>query len=227
MTVMNRTRKPRRTLSQRSGLIHDFHEFGLYVDTREIVLMSNPEGEDGIDHVCANTFLKNLTLLNSFNHQPIIVHQASVGGDWHYGMAIYDAVLTSASPVILLAHGHARSMSSVIPQAAKKRVIMPHACVMIHFGGSGYEGDARSFVAEGRYSDLLDAQMLDIYAAKCSRGPFFRRKKFSRKTREYLKQRMNEIREWYMTPTEAIDKGFMDGIFGTPGYRNLDELRAL
>ena len=38
---------------------------------------------------------------------------------------------------------------------------------------------------------------------------------------------MNEIREWYMTPTEAIDKGFMDGIFGTPGYRNLDELRAL
>ena len=31
---------------------------------------------------------------------------------------------------------------------------------------------------------------------------------------------MNEMREWYMPPTEAVDKGFMDGIFGDTWFPN-------
>ena len=33
-------RKPRRSISQRSELVYDLHEFGINPDTREIVLMS-------------------------------------------------------------------------------------------------------------------------------------------------------------------------------------------
>ena len=36
---------------------------------------------------------------------------------------------------------------------------------------------------------------------------------------------MNIRREWYITPEEAVDLGFMDGIFGKPGYRTYDEIR--
>ncbi len=229
MKQQQRRKRIRRTISQWSELVYDMHEYGVNSDTREIVLMSNPSNlEDGIDWACANTFLKNLLLLNACNHTPIVVHSCTCGGEWAYGIAIYDAILTSPSPVIVLAHAHARSMSSIIPQAAKKRVLMPNCDFMAHFGGSGYEGDARSFIAEGKYSDTLDARMLDIYTARCARGPFFRRNKYSKdRTREYLVRQMNSIREWYMPAAEAVDKGFMDGIFGTPGFKTLDELRSL
>ena len=219
---MKQRRKPvRRTISQRSELINDFHVHGINPDTREIVLMSSAENqEDGLDWTSANTFIKNLLLLNMMNHTPILIHQCTPGGEWNYGMAIYDAIVASPSPITLVAYAHARSMSSIIPQAAKKRIITPNADFLIHFGGSGYEGDARSFVAEGKWSDKIDARMLDIYVARCARGPFFRRNRYTKaKVREYLKRRMNEVREWYMRPDEAIDKGFVDGILGTPGFK--------
>jgi ATP-dependent protease ClpP protease subunit len=208
-------------------MVNDFHNFHVNLDSREIILMSEPANtEEGIDWACANTFIKNLSLLNSMNHTNILVQQCVCGGEWAYGIAVYDAILTSPSPVTLLAHAHARSMSSIIPQAAKKRVIMPGAEFLIHFGTSGFEGDARSFVAEGKRSEQLDARMLDIYSTRCARGPFFKRNKYSRlKVKEYLRKRMNEEREWYMEPEEAVDKGFMDGIFGTKGFRTLEEIR--
>ena len=229
-TQVKQRRKPvRRTISQRSELINDFHTWGVNPDTREIVLMSSPDNiEDGIDWTCANTFIKNLLLLNMMNHTPILVHQCTCGGEWNYGIAIYDAILASPSPVALVAHAHARSMSSIIPQAAKRRVIMPNADFMVHFGMAGYEGDSRSFVAEGKQTDVMDGRMLDIYTAKCVRGNFFRRNKYTRdRVREYLRQRMNEIREWYMPAAEAVDKGFMDGVFGTPRFKSYDEIRQL
>lgn len=219
----------RRSISQRSELVYDLHMFGINLDTREIVLMSdagNPD--DGIDWCCANTFIKNLLLLNAINHTPILVHQCTCGGEWNYGIAIYDAIAASQSPIVLLAHAHARSMSSIIPQAAKRRVIMPNADFMIHFGSAGFEGDSRSFVAEGQQTNRLDSRMLEIYTAKCYRGAFFRRNKYSKdRTREYLRRQMNERREWYMTANEAVDLGFMDGVFGTPGFKTFDEIRRL
>ena len=217
---MGRLTSIRRTISQRSELINDFHDYGINPDSREIVLMSNPDGaEDGIDWTCANTFIKNLLILNGLNHSPILIHQCTCGGDWNYGIAIYDAIAASPSPTVVLAHAHARSMSSIIPQAAKRRLIMPHADFLIHFGTAGIDGDSRSVVAEGRKVDEIDTMMIDIYSARCVRGPFFRRRKWSRdKVRVYLREQINEKREFYMTPAEAIDLGFMDGIFGSKPY---------
>jgi len=228
-SVKHHSRTARRTISQRAELIGAFHSWGLNPDTREIVLMSDPHGaEEEINWVCANTFLKNLLLLNSMNHFPILVHQCTGGGDWGYGMAIYDAIKASPSPVILIAHAYASSMSSIIPQAAKRRVIMPNADFMVHFGSAGFEGDSRSFITEGKQAEAIDNQMLDIYAARCVRGNFFRRNKYSRdKTREYIRQKMNEVREWHMTAGEAVDRGFMDGVFGTPRFKTYDEIRDI
>jgi len=96
---MSLTRRPRRTASQRSEIVNDFHDYGVSLDTREIVLQSNPENsEDGLDFKSANTFLKNLLLLNNLNHQSILVHQCTCGGEWNYGIAIYDAIAASPSP---------------------------------------------------------------------------------------------------------------------------------
>ena len=102
---------------------------------------------------------------------------------------------------------------------------MPNADFMIHFGSASYEGDARSFSAEGKKVDEINRRMIDIYVHRCARaGPFFRRRKWSReKIRTYLWEQMNERREWYMDAIEAVDMGFMDGILGKAPYRTLDE----
>lgn len=220
---MSTTRRIRRTVSQRSEQILDFHDYGINPDAREIVLMSSSEAEEeGIDYCCASTFIKNLILLNSVNHKPIIVHQCTIGGEWNYGIAIYDTILLSPSPVVLIAHGHARSMSSIIPQAAKRRLLMPNADFLIHFGGNEFSGDARSFVAEGRKADEIDKRMIEIYVSRCSRGSFFRRRKWSKeKIRKYLWEQMNEQREWYIPADEAVDMGFMDGIVGKAPYQTM------
>jgi len=158
------------------------------------------------------------------NHKPIIIHQCTCGGDWNYGIAIYDAIAFSDSYTVLLAHAHARSMSSIIPQAANRRIIMPNADFMIHFGTNSFDGDGRSFEAEGKWSEFLNTRMIDIYSQKCSRGPLFRRRKYSReKVRQYLREQMNSRREWYMTSEESVDMGFMDGVFGHPGFTTLTQ----
>jgi ATP-dependent protease ClpP protease subunit len=103
--------------------------------------------------------------------------------------------------------------------------MMPNAEFMIHCGSDGFDGDSRSFEATARWSEKLNARMIDIYAMRCSRGPFFRRKKMTReKVRQFLRDGLNEKREWYMTAIEAVDYGFMDGIYGTTGFRNIEEI---
>ena len=47
-------------------------------------------------------FYKNIRLLDSISHDPIIVHMHSIGGNWNDGMAIYDSMLVAQSPDIIL-----------------------------------------------------------------------------------------------------------------------------
>lgn len=220
----------RRTVSQRSELTYDVHEFGLNLDTREVFLMADPLLDtEEIDYRAANCFIKNLSLLDRANRRPIIVHQCTCGGDWHYGMAIYDAILMSRSPVIVVAHAHARSMSSIIPQAARVRVLMPNADFLIHFGTAAYDGDSRSFEAEADWSRQLNDRMLDIYAARLAKSEHFHRKRWGRERikRDFLWPLVNQRREAYFTAREAVELGFMDGVLGTRGYETLDKLRRM
>ena len=114
----------RRTISQRSELIYDIHNFSVNADTRELFLnpdynVENDEAE--VDHRMAVTLIKNITFLNSQNDNPIIVHMCSCGGSWEYGLAIYDAIKSSQSEVYIITYAHASSMSSIILQAGDYR----------------------------------------------------------------------------------------------------------
>ena len=58
----------------------------------------------------------------------------SVGGEWSDGMAIYDAISMSRSYITIIAYGQAESMSSIIFQAADRRLITPNTYFMSHYG---------------------------------------------------------------------------------------------
>ena len=89
----------------------------------------------------ATTFIKNIRLLDQIKNEPIIIHMDSLGGNWGDGMAIYDAIKISRSHVTILVYGQAESMSSIILQAANKRITMPNAYFMCHYGSSASAGN--------------------------------------------------------------------------------------
>ncbi len=210
---------------ERAALVHDY-----YFDpvAREIwvggIQATATDEELGVDHCMARLFISNLRMLDSANQEPILVHLATVGGVWEYGMAMYDAIAACGSPVVTLSYGHAKSMSSIIPQAADYRVLTPHCLFMIHFGEAEFAGTSKAAVTHAKELERANAQMMDIYTGVCHGGRLFRGSKLHT-IRKYLQAKMDEKEDWYMTAREAVDYGFADAVLGDPGWETVEDLR--
>ena len=222
----------RRNLSQKSEMLYDLHNFGVILDTREIFLCSSQEYDYEsamIDHIAANNFIRNLTTLNNIGEEPILIRMITCGGDWNYGMAIYDAIKASKSETIVLAYAHARSMSSIIPQAATYRVIMPNADFLMHWGEWGFEGNHTSAMAEADWARAMEGVMMDCYLDRCLDVDFWQSKwknNHRAHAEKYLRDLLDRKQEVYFTAREAVDMGFMDAVLGDEGYETVDVLRG-
>ena len=208
-------------MAARNGIsdpLFNLHEYHCNIKTREIYLQSDSSSEEevGVDFRMANTFSKNLHLLNSQNSKPILVHMHTIGGEWNDGIAIYDNLSFSNSPVTILAHAHARSMSSIILQGAQKRVLMPNCDVMVHYGSYADDDTYKAVKSGLDYTERLTANMLMLYAKKCIQGPYFKSKKIVTlaKVITFLKKQLDQRESWWMDAEEAVDYGFADGILG-------------
>ncbi|MCK5604984.1 ATP-dependent Clp protease proteolytic subunit [Candidatus Pacearchaeota archaeon] len=219
-----------RTKSESSELLYDLHNFGIILDSREIFLCSSQDYdyEDAmIDHIAANNFIRNLKVLNNISDNSITIHMITCGGDWNYGMAIYDAIKASKSETTVIAYAHARSMSSIIPQAATYRVIMPNADWLMHWGSWGFEGNHTSAMWEAAIAKKSEEVMLNCYIERCIDVDFWQKKWRSNHEahcRKYLRNLMNSKQEVYFTARESVDMGFMDAVLGDEGYTAIDIL---
>lgn len=198
--------------------IYDVHEYGVNLQDREIFLHGYLDndlsgGEPGVEYRMATTFIKNLRTLDKNGDALILVHMHSVGGHWNDGIAIYDAICQTKSPVYIVAYAHARSMSSIIFQAADKRWLMPNTDFMIHFGTMSVDSNAISVQSEVAWNQYLNTIMLNIYLEGCKKGRRFSGWSDTR-IKKFLKKQMEQKQEWYMTPDEAVAYGFADGIVG-------------
>lgn len=229
------TEPRKRNISQKSELTYDCHSFGLIVDTREIFLCSDPDSvfeEAIIDHWAANNFIRNLRILNHMGKGKIFVHMITCGGVWEYGMAIYDAIKESCeseagSEITILAYGHARSMSSIIPQAATKRIICPNADFLIHDGVMGVEGNLRSVISEADWAHKQRDVMLDIYVSRCKDGAFWKRERMNEKDiKLWIGNQIDKKQEFYLSARDAVDKGFMDAVLGDDKCETIEMLRS-
>ena len=227
----------KRSIAQRSNIIFDLHEYGIFLDTREIFLGShyNRTSEDAeVDHAMAHNFIRNLSLLNTFGNTPIIVHMISCGGDWNYGMAIYDAIKSSCddpklSDVIVVAYAHARSMSSIIPQAATYRIMMPNTEFLVHWGSFYFDGNHKSGISMAEECKRLENVMLDIYANRCINSPYWEQThkiKTEYKIKEYIRAIIDKKQEWYMSAGEAVEMGFMDAVLGDDNVPTFSDITS-
>jgi ATP-dependent protease ClpP protease subunit len=209
------------TKSQRSELINDVHNFGVDFDGREIYVGGNDIDE--INHILSSTFIINLRLLDKTDGN-ILIHFNTCGGEWSYGMSMYDMIKACRNKVITLSYAHARSMSSIIPQAADLRIIMPNAYFMIHEGTLGIEGTEKTVRSFVEFNKVADSTMLDIYANRCLIGEKFKNWKQD-KIKSFINNQLKDFEEWYLTPRQSVEYGFMDAVLGDMGYENIETIK--
>ena len=212
-----------------SVALEHLHSYNINVATREIFLHSyltqSSEEEGGVEYKMATTFIKNLSLLNLISQKDILVHIHTIGGDWHDGMAIFNALEFSKSKVSMLGYASVSSMSSIILQAAHTRILTPDAEFMIHWGSMAVEGHSLCVESSAEQNKRSNNRMLSIYAEKCIDGKFFEGYSLSR-VKNYIRKKINSLGDWWMTAEEAVDYGFADAVLGkTQNYEKIECLK--
>lgn len=215
---------------KKEEIVWHAHEYDYIPGTNEIFLFGyeqyvhpDQDGEPGVEWGMANRFIRNLMMAMRNSQDPILVHMKSCGGDWAEGMAIHNAIKACPNPVTILSYTHARSMSSLILQAANKRVMMPDSTFMFHDGTMAMDGTVKQYFTEGEQLLLSRERMMNIYIdAMKERGKM---KSWSRKRiYAWLRDLMDKKEEVYLNADQAVKHGFADEVFGANGSYNWPSL---
>jgi len=212
-------------------LINQVHNYDLNPYSREIYLHSHyaagHDEESGIEYRMATQFVKNLHLLDQIGKENILVHLQSPGGDWTHGMAMFDAIQAALSPVNILAYGEVSSMSSILFQAACKRIMMPSCEFMIHRGFLSLEGVATTVQANAAWNKKIDRSMLQIYARRAVVGVYFREKAMDEgQIMKFIDQKIRKLGDWNLSAEEAVYYGLADGVLGSAEFESLEKIRT-
>lgn len=209
--------------------IYHFHEYDIDIASNHIYLVGIDRGYDivgqaepGVDYFMVNRFIKNMNLCMRANpDKPLVIHMKTCGGDWNEGIAIYDMIKSYPFPVTILNYTHARSMSSVILQAANKRIMMPNSHFMFHDGTYAIDGTYKLVQSTIAFDKRTEKKMLDIYIESMQiQGKF--KGQTSPKIRNWLRSQMDKKEDVYLTAEESIIYGFADEIFDS-NWSNLTQ----
>ncbi len=200
-------------------LLHDLHNYSCNLDTREIFLHNSHHSDDnanpGVEYKMSNMFIKNIRALELKSQNPIVIHMQSIGGEWNDGMAIFDAISMCRCYVTMIAYGQAESMSSIILQAADRRLITQNTYFMAHFGSTETGGHYLNVQNWVKYEKYLCDVMMDIYASQCINGQFFKEKygknPTTSKVKNYLYTKLKSG-DWFINAHDAVYYGFADEV---------------
>jgi len=204
----------RQSYQKNSAVLHDIQDYCVDVERRTIFLHAHVDESDedpGVDYRMSSRLIKNLHLLSSINDDPITIHLQSIGGVWHEGMAIHDAIKTSSPPVKIIGHGSVSSMGTIIIQAANERLLMPHSEFMIHYGDFTIDSNSVSAKTAVDWNEKCNLTMLEIYIETCYQSEGF--KGYSKaRIKNALDKKMRTHQEWYLSAQDAVKYGFIDGV---------------
>ena len=202
-------------------LVFQVHNHDVDTESNHIYLFSVDRGYDvnesdqelGVDHVLASRFIKNFNMcMRKKPKSPILIHMKICGGNWEEGMAIYDTIKSCPWPVTILNYTHARSMSSIILQAASKSVLMPNSYFMFHEGTYAMEGTIKQIRSATAFDKRASSIMLDIYTKSMKeKGEF--KGKTTKQIRTWLINQMDKKEDVYLTAEQTVKYGLADEIF--------------
>ena len=135
-----------------------------YIDrllkTRSILI----SGEINKDQ--ADSFTKQMLILDSESTEPIYVYINSPGGDVYSGFAIHDMIRYVSSPVYVIGEGLVASAAALIYLAADKerRLAFPHSTYLIHQPLSQMKGVASDMAIQAQKMEQLRAALDQLIA---------------------------------------------------------------
>ena len=214
--------------NRKSYSIADTQETGLILNSREVFLRSGTSQEEPtINHHVSEIFLMNLRILEQDSRAPIVVHQQTVGGDWHSGMAIYDAIKSSPCSFVFICHGICASMGAIIAQAPLNkgiRISMPNCEWLIHEGSCAVDGTYKQMFSLYEFEKKMMDKSYDILSMSGHKtGEYFQGSKEGAAKR-FIKRQLNTKEDWWLSAEDAKYYGFIDGIWGDKGFESLEKM---
>lgn len=197
------------------------HDFDLDADNFQIYLTGIEDhpmddyAEPGVEYRLANRFIKNLDMLTSIDEKrPILISMKTCGGDVVEGMAIYDAIMSAPNPTTIVNYTHARSMSSIILQAANKRIMMPNSYFLFHEGDMSISGTMKHVKSGVTFDQLSNNTMLSIYSERMKTTPDSKVKDWTiPRIQKWIQEQMDKKEDVYLTAQDSVSWGFADEIF--------------
>lgn len=194
------------------------HDLGMDPQARELYLTGEPGLSDefgqepGVEYTMATRFIKNLRFLALESSDPVLIHMKTCGGSYEEGFAIYDAIKSCPCYVTILSYTHARSMSSIILQAADKRVLMPNSYFLIHWGTTNLCGDHQQVLSNAEFARKMEGQFLDVYL-DAMQGSDTWSGNIRSFIEKQLRDKMGRKTDVILTSEETISWGLADEIF--------------
>ena len=159
-----------------------------------------------VNDATANLVVAQLLFLESENpDKDIFLYINSPGGSVSAGLSIYDTMNFIKPDVSTLCMGMAASMGSFLLMAGAKgkRAALPNARVMIHQPSGGAQGQASDIEIQAREILKTREKLNRIYAER---------------TGQPLERIANDMeRDYWMTPTEAMEYGLIDQVLDKRG----------
>ena len=168
----------------------------------------------GVEFVMANRFIKNMQYLTNRSDKPIIIHMKSGGGTVTEGFAIYSTIRACPNKTSMVVYTEASSMSSVILQAADRRILFPYSEFMIHLPWKGAHGNTKDFDKQKKDLERTENVMFNIYTdrMKNTEGSKFRTWSLKR-IRKWLEDAIDKEKDLHLTPDQAVQYGLADEVF--------------
>ncbi|MCR5109205.1 MAG: ATP-dependent Clp protease proteolytic subunit [Lachnospiraceae bacterium] len=153
-----------------------------------------------IDDEMSASIIGQLLYLSEQGNEDIQLYINSPGGSVTAGMAIYDTMQYIKPDVATVCVGHAASMGAVILSGGKKgkRVMLPHAEVMIHQPSGGMKGQATELEIAAEHICKTRCMINELLAENCSR-----------KVEEV---KLDTERDHWMSAEETLGYGIVDAI---------------
>ena len=161
-----------------------------------IILLNEP-----INSITATAIIGQLLFLeNQDANDPITIYINSPGGNISDGFAIYDVMNKVKCPIITICTGMAASMAAFLLSSGTKgqRYALPNSTIMIHQPLGGVQGQATDIAIMANRIINLKHKMYNILAQNTGMSY------------EDVAQACD--RDNYLSPDEATQLGFIDGI---------------
>lgn len=215
------------TIPNNDNYIQVLHDLNIDIQNREIYLhSSDAEEESGVDFKVATKLEKNIRYLNLISKEPILIHMHLPGGVWEDCLGMFDTIKYSESEITILAYAKVESASSVLLQAAYRRILMPNTHVLIHYGSLSIDNEHKAAMSSLEWSAKETDKMIDIFTEKCLHSPLAEEKKWKKMMiKKHILSQLANKSDWILNADEAIQYGFADGILGSSEYPNIDSIK--